>query len=503
MELSFAQCETVMNALPIGYYANRRIDTSLSETESQSYYSPMEDKIVISYPTIAARMEKAAEGINIENAVRSMLYHEVSHAILTKGCHEFPATFANNVVEDERIETVLKDYYMDTNFKQQLLDIHGGKIPKATDADSAFFNAVRFRCAPKPILDRVEKLIRDHAHFNRSTDRWPWYEFSKKIEQLYNDITSAYNKNPQDFNPPKGKQGNQQKSMDTLKMGQGEDKSEGQGENEDNGNGSGNEEENSSQVYIATESLLNPDEIKQMIGASLEKHPPLSGKRQQQLDDFTKTIETIIHNFNKKNSGGSGINAYSGVFNPRTVARKDYRYFERSMPTQGNNRFGTCHLNLFIDSSGSMMCNENLINGILASLSEIERKNRNFTMDVSFIDHNYKDCKTVRDREYTARGGNTIPKDMKERFLKRQLPNTCNYNIVLFDGDAVCNEHLSPTEAQRRFSAFDYKQTTLITDSDNKKYLGKGFHAAKVVVTDRYTDELIEHITKALTIAFG
>ena len=175
------------------------------------------------------------------------------------------------------------------------------------------------------------------------------------------------------------------------------------------------------------------------------------------------------------------------------------------MSVQGNNKFGTCHLNLFIDCSGSFCGSQDLVNGMLAVLTAIERKNRNFSMDVVFCGDGVHKCETVADRQIKCGGGNNLPDNMKEVFVKLQKPNTCNYNIVLFDGDAFSDDYDRgrATRGQRIFKTFDYKQTTLITDSDNKRYMGTGFTTAKVVITDRYTQELINHVTKALTVAFG
>ena len=189
------------------------------------------------------------------------------------------------------------------------------------------------------------------------------------------------------------------------------------------------------------------------------------------------------------------------MFNPRATTRPDYRFFERSMTTQGNNRFGTCHLNLIIDCSGSFCRNVPMTNGILQVLSEIERKNRNFSMDVGFINHDFRLCETVSDRKMVADGGNDVPDDMKEILMKLQKPNTCNYNIILFDGDALCNGWYP--NPRKTFGVFDMKQTTLITDPENEQYMKPPFTSTKVVVTRNYTDELIDHILHALTIAFG
>lgn len=509
MKLGFAQCETILNTLPVGYYAGRRVDTTLDAKEPTSFYSPMEDKIVVSYPIIAKRMETLPETADVEEAVRSMLYHEVSHAILTDG-EKLGCSDINNIFEDERIETVLKDFYMNTNFKQQLYDICGGTVPKAKDKKSAFFNAVRFRCGTPNIVKRVAQMISDFATLSPASAWHDWWAYENAINRLYDEVGKEFRKNPDAFQNPQNGQGNegQQNSPDQMKQGNGNgEQQQGKGKQQgqpQSGNGQeGNQSNNQNCGIAEQDSPLTKEEIQKMVGACMSTTSCLSDKEVKQVDDFTKTVETIIGNFNKKNSGGSGINAYSGVFNPRAVARKDYRFFERAMSTQGNNKFGTCHLNLFIDCSGSMSQSEKVVNAMLASLTEVERKNRNFSMDVSFINHDYYDCKTIRERRFRANGGNTIPENMKEIFIKRQLPNTCNYNIVLFDGDALCNEWLGTEEEIRRFGAFDYKQTTLITDEDNVKYLGNGFKNAKVVVTKNYAKELLTHITKALTIAFG
>ena len=128
MELSYAKCETILNTLPIGFYTGRRINTTLDAKAETSFYSPTEDKIVVSYPIIAHRCQKISEGVNEEEAVRGMLYHEVSHAILTPSTLR-PST-PINIFEDERIESKLRNYYHGVDFRKQLYDICGGHAPK-------------------------------------------------------------------------------------------------------------------------------------------------------------------------------------------------------------------------------------------------------------------------------------------------------------------------------------------------------------------------------------
>jgi len=503
MNLTYAKCETILNTLPIGYYTGRRVKTSLDRNEETSFYSPIEDTIVISYPIIAERLSKLPDTADDEEAIRSMLYHEVSHAILT------PLVLApseiNNIFEDERIETVLRNYYHNVNFRKQILDLHGGHAPKATNAKQAFYNAVRFGLGTGKVQKEINRMLKKYSEINRFTERYNRMgkgavNYENDIEDLYYMISKEFESEPESFNEPEGQEG-ESKQMDSL-----DNKS-------DKGNGEGNTgNEETAQLQDMPSKigdkergiLVDIETIKRMVGACVSNEPHLQEEDMQRLAEFQKTVETIISNFNKKNSGGSGINAYSGVFNPRAVARKDYRFFERSMSTQGNNRFGSCHLNLIIDCSGSFFPNVDLTNAILSTLSEVERKNKNFSMDVVFINHTIKICRNVRQRHMKAWGGNEIPSNIKEILLKLQKPQTCNYNIILFDGDAMCNNNEKKIgEKTQLFRAFDMKQTTLITDPENKPYLGKGFTSTKVVITTNYTQELVNNITRALMVAFG
>lgn len=512
MELTFAKCEQILNTLPIGYYTGRRIGTTLDREAETSFYSPMEDTIVVSYNIINERMKGLPDGSDEEEAVRSMLYHEVSHAILTPQTLR-PSTSVN-IVEDERIESVLRNYYHNVNFRKQLYDLHGGHAPKAKNTEQAFYNAVRFGLGTAKVQKAVNNILKKYATLNRSSSRYKEngiasYYYENDISKLWDLINREFRSNPQEFNEQEGQEGSSMKQMDKLEQGQGKEK---QSQNQQTKNGNG-EEKNEGEGEEMPSEIGDPDheiemskeQVKRMVGACLGKDTGLEEGEQKKLAEFQKTVEMIISNFNKKNSGGSGINAYSGVFNPRAVMRKDYRFFERSIPTQGNNRFGTCHLNLIIDCSGSFCENVPLTNGILSSLSEIERKNRNFSMDVVFINHDIKICKSVRERQMRANGGNDIPANMKEILLGLQKQQTCNYNIVLFDGDAMCNNCDCHTDKQyeKRFGVFDMPQTTLITDPDNEQYMEPPFTSTKVVVTQNYTQELIDHIIHALMIAFG
>ena len=510
MELTKSIVDSILKTLPIGYYAGRKIDVTLDDEAETSYYSMMTDKIVISYPILCERAKNVSENITAENAVRSMLYHEVSHAILTPT--ELSIDKPINVFEDERIETMLNNYYMDVNFRQQIIEINGG-IHEAKDAWTAYYNAVRFGISTPRIQMMINSMLHQYDDLSRVSNYYRCIDYSRSIHRLYSEIADEFANNPEAFSPPNsanspnGKQNGEQSDNpgDEMKDSQDVRTEMDTGSEEDETGDKEKEEEGEEKEDTTRPSdlTLPPDKVKDLAKSVLNKKAALNPGERQKLDTFQKAAETIIGNFNKKNSGGSGINAYSGIFNPRAVARNDYRYFERAMSTQGNNKFGTCHLNLFIDCSGSYYYNQNITNGILASLSEIERKNKNFSLDVYFINDHFRKCKSVDDRVFTADGGNRIPYDIKKIMVNAQKPQTVNYNIVLFDGDAFSNQGDSMSAKRQLFKAFDAKQTTLITNSENCVYINDKFTATKVIVTDNYAAELAQHILNAFTIAFG
>ena len=466
MNFSINSCRTILETLPIGYYCQRRIEVTLSETEETSFYSPMEDKIVISYPIIAKGLEALPDGANVETAVRSMLYHETSHAILTPPDfmtgYSSAARQAFNIFEDERIETLLADFYKNVDFKAQLRAINGDKPSKPENKQHEFFNLVRYRCGKPEYVKEVERIIKKYASINRAADIYQTRSYQNEIIELYNKL---------------------KKDADATKQQaiQIEIQADSAGENN---------------ADLKPDALLSDEDINSLIRDAMGNPFGLSHEKRKQADNLAKTLNIMFANFNKKNQGGNGINTYSGVFNPRAVARKDYRYFERAIEANGNNKFGTLHLNLFLDKSGSFRRNQDLTNAIIKTLSDLERKNHNFKLDIYFINHDFYHADTLKDRAMNCNGGNDIPEDMTTIFAKAQKPNTFNYNIFLFDGDALSDADLSLSEKKKRFKLLDRKQTFIISDYDNECY-AQNFTAAKLIFTDRYNEELITNLGRA------
>ena len=192
MELSFPKCESIFNTLPVGYYAGRRIGMRLDDKAKTSFYSPIDDKIVVSYPIIAKRMEAVAEGGDEEEAVRSMVYHEVAHAILTPDLSDHYLSDQINTFEDERVETVLRDYFLNTNFRKQLFDIHGGHAPHANDAKTAFFNAVRFGLGTAEVQKKVNDILHTYEQITRTSGWWTTSSYRSDIRKLWELVQEEF-----------------------------------------------------------------------------------------------------------------------------------------------------------------------------------------------------------------------------------------------------------------------------------------------------------------------
>lgn len=476
MDLTMSECRMILKTLPIGYYCGRSVPVTLDENEPTSFYSPTEDAIVISFQIIAQGLKNAPDNTDKESAIRAMLYHELSHAILTpKNIFDMKTgRLPNdilNIFEDERIETILNGYYMNVNFKQNLYNICGEKPTiDPTDPTSVFWALVRYRIGEPSLLRQVKRMIKTYTNLNNSSDSNMVWQYTWDIYDLYEKICN--NTNSTSTNSTLDAQTLQQ-LLSQAEPGYSQERTDSQ-----------------AKIY---------EKIKPICSNKLQDSTELNSAQIQQLTNAQQTIERLISNFNKKNSGGNGYNSYSGIFNPRALMRDDYKYFERSTTINGNNKYGTCHLNLVIDNSGSFSYNTKIVNSLLVMLSEIERKNPNFSMDVSFINEKFSTCHSIRDRVIHCASGNIIPDNLKAQMNALQKTNSYNYNIILFDGDA-CSAADTPFEVNSKlFKQLDMPQTTLITDYDNVKYMVKPFTKAKVIVTRHYTDELIKNIV----IAFG
>lgn len=504
MQLTIKELEAIVNTLPIGLYCGRRIPVTVDENAETSYYIPLTDKIVISLPIINQGLKNVqpSEDYTEEQAIRAMLYHEVSHAFLTPDDkpYSFNQNPQYNIFEDERIETLCQGYYLDTNFKQNLFYICGGmdslKAPQS--AMEAFFQTVRYRFGKPEHVERVEQIINHYKDLNK-IDGVAWC--------YWDDVDNLYREIAKDFN---------------------EENNSGDGDN--NSSDSGDEQGNGTNAGMMIDVKELAEKITQLIEAeaqsgTLEEEDGAAGESEGQDSDkkggagagkgislaeiaqrlsnqyhnqsVRTALEAIFASFNKKNNTGNGMTAYSGVLNPRNVARKDYRYFDKKCSINGNNKYGTCHLNLFIDDSGSFCCCSHAVNQVLYELNEISKKNKNFTFDViKCSDGMYETTKDTMEIE--AGGGTSLDfEETKKIFKKYQKRNTLCHNIVLYDGHCSCRGGNSFT------GILDTHNTTMILEDGNSYQVEECKNAKIIFENDKYPEKLIENVLRVLSRAFA
>lgn len=478
LNISKPELQAVIRTLPIGLYIKRGVAVSVGDGET-SFYSPHTDTIEVSYPQIELAMSKIPEDSPYkEQIIRSILYHETSHAFITPlALNDGWWNDVINVFEDERMETLLASYYHDVDFKSNVYRFNGlevGNVPPATNKFQEFYNLVRFRSGSPERLARVAEIINKYNWLNRNS---PLHNFPKDgCYNYYNEIMALYDSLSTPEPPEQPQQGDVRQGADGTPI-------EGEIADGEDMNGTGEPNKGEGEE-------LTPEQIKELIG---------SITNDKETCELTALFQTILNNFSKKNKGGSAIGGYSGVLNPRNANREDYKIFDRPFTQKSSNQFGTCHLNLFIDRSGSFYGSEALVNKLLVALSTVERCNPNFTLDVVFCGYGQRVSESPKDRVLSCGGGNYITPDIFETYRKLQKPSTYNYNIVLFDGDAYSDSRKGKRDG---FRAFDFNNCTIISDPYNERYIKGRVSKAKVIYTDKYTDELLTNIKNTLMKAF-
>ena len=212
------------------------------------------------------------------------------------------------------------------------------------------------------------------------------------------------------------------------------------------------------------------------------------------LDPKTaQQLEMILSNFNKKNGGGASITAYSGRLNPRQMIRDEYKIFERKSSIRGSNTYGSLHLNLFIDVSGSFYYNKDEVNRLLICLQNLEKRYSYFSFDL--VKCGVGEVLADKDKRLiNPEGGNRLTENVVSLFRQLQKPQTQNCNIMLFDGDCCPDRGV--------FNKLDNSSLTIIAETDNMRYL-KTMDKAKVIYeNNNYAKMLTDNVLKVIARGF-
>lgn len=566
--ISLEYFKSIAKTVPISYYAKRAISLTVSDKESSSFYNPFKDAITLSYAAMAHMFDKMKDDSpEIEEVIRSVIYHEVSHALITPkdlmGGHCRYTLWRNamNVIEDERIETVFRNFYLNTNFRKSIILLNNYTGGDPDNAFNAFYYAVRFKYGKKELVYKANKLVSRFIRMNKKDGYYNVIEFQEATWNLVIECARDWYEN-NDLDALLAEDPNYESLDDNLKNKvvervltkenpeggvssfSGGESGEGEG---DSSSLSGDPDKGDSDSVgkgftgVGTPTHNpgeDPDEMGGGAGEDGEDEAPdvdsiLSGieKGNDEAgggieiseDDFQEMWETALNEFNDdkltqkidfiitsaqrkdKKASSTACRGYSGRIDPKAIGRDDWKIFIRKCDHGDIKGFGKLHLNLFIDTSGSYYNNETSTNKILKSLDILERRYPFFDFDL--VTCQISERMQDRDHRYIhAEGGNDLDEKIWDIFKKLQRKDAYNYNIALFDGDAFSdsyyihrNEDMKPN-----FGAFNVPNCTIISDTDNKKaietYAPKANHiwAGRGYGSGSYSEMLFENILTAL-----
>ena len=270
--------KNIFNTLPTGYYLGRPVTIQFDSVSTQSYYDPAKDMINISGPMIFEAIKNVdVDNDTLEMLVRGVVYHELSHVILTPAnlMRHVSNTRIMNVFEDERIETLCADVYMNTDFKTTVKIINGytgPTLPK--NAFDAFYQAVRFHnCSPE-ILKKIMNIIKKYASMANTQENW---SLMRDMDDYSMDVMTLYNEIAKDFQNMMNMLSQMQKDMNNN--GKGNDESKNMSSNSKN---TSNEKNNSNDEDNEKESDSTDSTNEQN---SEEKNSGSSEEKQEEHDE--------------------------------------------------------------------------------------------------------------------------------------------------------------------------------------------------------------------------
>lgn len=438
-----------------------------------------------------------------ENMMRSIFYHEVSHAILSDlsvckpsayskedfkkfnpNLKDFSITNAElnsvlNLIEDERIETILHDYYHDVDFRSLIT-----ALSKFTDNSplSHFANTVRLRITPESY--EVDKLLKPLLKVNvTKEDYFPlinlYLEMKENSEEEYS----------QDNGKGTGEESDKDSNTDEREKGSGDKKEQRKEESEENEK-TDKEFTRDEQEVIIKESIKNKragDQKKEQVN-KLKESVARDFNIEQIIRKIVLKAKTSSYHKTKSIKNGYDIEAVD-IYAFQDLAKNRYQIFKNKGREKDDNKIFV--LNLIIDTSYSFVGNEDKVNSLLATLEKLEKKFDKFRFTLTTISYGHEEL-VSGSRRIQCDGGTSISPRLREIYKSINVPNS--YSIFLLDGFT----HLTD-------SNLDYLDTPnmfICVDTSNECYF-YNFRKAKVqyvVNNSAYIHELEDFIKRTLSV---
>lgn len=543
----------ILATLPVGYYLgynNLKIKVGFAST---SYFSPKTEEICISMNNLKEVIARTGKNTIEETTLRGLLYHEVSHALLTPdslfvACSDqHVSQIEANIIEDERIETLLKHYYKGVNFERnKSLILCKAKTPTKTK-EEYLFNVVRFHETEghpellKELADMIQRTAEvnssscyslvNYLAFNIASLRETIYkvfdeEQKKKEEEKQKNKADQKDENGQEEEKEEKQEGStsteeneEQKEESKEEQEQGnseneEENEEDESENEESSKGSESEEQEEEKEEPTEQEKKQENETVQAAVDGLKKQCEIYGYHKLSHYRANSTTKLKIMKIIAKNRGfgieeSESEQGYSGDFDPELrmtdFAGEKKWWSDNSDDGVQNNTGNKLTLNIWLDNSGSFKNNDQKVNVLLASLAELERTRKDFKFNLVKINTHFTELKGDQ-RVSDSWGGNALPKAEIEPLYKKLNKTGEERNIVLFDGEAgksdddcIWQGYLKDLVSYNNLWQFNNSRTTFITEASNTEGIRKVCGKASIIEeNNNYPEELEKNVLRAL-----
>lgn len=540
MNVSFGYCEDVLKTLPVGYYLGHPVALRLDPTGDHTYFELGCERVTIGFINVVEACKSAPDTYNRETIIRSLFYHEISHAIMTpvtlpdaekcrdsimsefrqtlpaskrKNAKQMPNPKAIppeqlgyimdhlhdivNIFEDERIETLLRTYYMNVDFKRLVVLLNGD--PKSfcdRDPMGRFFATVRYRHGDPMLVQQVQWLINKYQKLTNGSSGYAALDYIVKIVWLmYNVMRTMPMQDAQDEKPMQSAQDPQPQSNGKPSAQTSEQPAQAPQPSQGEQQPLTNEEiaEIMKQVEPFLQSFDSEDDMLKLKDMFKKR-----STNPQAVAVEAKVNKVLMSALNKQKNQSSGSHGYAGRIDPRAVVNRDYRWFAKKNQGSAAKRFNKVRFNLFVDSSGSFCSSQTAVNALICALKKIESDNRDFSVRVVHCgagtqltqpDDPYVECVNY----------SFLDADTKSKYDSLQTPNTTNVNIVVFDGLMRGKDG----STDKAYGAFNHPNCIIVSDKDNEKFINDYAPQAKSVIVsgyyaDVFTDIVLSQVEKLL-----
>ena len=563
-----SEIEEVFPTLSVPWYVGRPITVMLSDEAETAYYSPAEEKIVVATKLVKEGVVRALEAatldltkwskVTVERLVRTVLFHEASHAMATPAAGlktwmgNSENAFLLNILEDQRIELLFKEFYLDCDFemfRELVIPETVTPMDKGFGPKSAFLSFVRRGdmtwASLHPTADLKAMLIKwlvDNRSVTRSTNQWQLWDFVRNAQKIWERFQEIFQngqtpqKQPQQNQSLQGPGGQGQNSQDNSQQPQqgqeppedkdspqggqqGQNNNKGQKKDKQSGGGAGGPQQKDDKSTKSDKSKDSEDQKDAQEGKPTPSDSPFDNIEGYSLktEDGSfadqmgweephadPTLERELMRIfgaseKRKKATASARDAYSGKLNVRSFSRENDnngKIFIRS-GNGGHKGFAKWHLNLWLDESGSMDYNEEAVNMLLTALFRVEKKIKDFSWTwIGCGDGQRIYSKKNHPEKYTAWDGTHLKPEVFEQMKMVTKRDAINLNVVLYDGSAGGGNN---------WKVFNRKDSIVITDKSNERAIlgawGVDYrqHKGKLkIIRSNYADVLIKTLIKEL-----